>query len=84
MERTPPSGTTFRQSWEPVTASVADSPASTPAPEAGLHSTPASDGFQAWSPEAWLHQVESWIRRYPWPTVMLGVGAGFLLTRWRR
>lgn len=83
MERTPPSGTTVTPSWEPVTAPAGESAASpTWTSDAGFH--PASDGRQAWSIGDRLHQVESWIRRYPWPTVTLGVIAGLLLARWRR
>ena len=84
MERTPPSGTTRTQSWEPVTAQVTDPASSSIRPaEAGFHLSSASDGVPA-ALGAWLGHAESWIRRYPWPTVTLGIAAGFLLARWRR
>lgn len=28
-----------------------------------------------------IMQMERWIRRYPWPTVLIGIGLGFLLAR---
>jgi len=40
------------------------------------------------APQSWIGDVrdvvESLIERYPWPTVLLGMGVGYLLTRWMR
>lgn len=83
LERSAPA---MDHAWEAVTASVAGGPvvASSGAMEAGFDVAPASREGRAPSVRNLVAQAESLIRRYPWPTFVLGVGAGFLLARRRR
>ena len=80
METQEPSGTALDQPWERVTASVTER-ASATSSDVGLHLAPSDAGNRSLTFGRLLDQAESLIRRYPWPTVFLGLAAGFLLAR---
>jgi hypothetical protein len=88
MERTETQGAARNPPWDPVTAPVTERISATPGPsEGGIDIQSGSldksqDGSRGSSVFGeWLSQIESLIQRYPWPTVALGIGAGFLLSR---
>jgi hypothetical protein len=67
--------------WESAAAPVTDSPAASSAAPVGLQLVPSDGGRESWSASRVIHEVESLIQRYPWPTIFIGMGAGFLLAR---
>jgi hypothetical protein len=70
----PPSTSTV--AWEAVTAPVTER-----ASVSSVGLTLASQEEQGLSVGRLLNDAEAMIRRYPWPTVLLGMAAGFLLAR---
>ena len=41
----------------------------------------AESGAPQWEGGYWLERIEALIERYPWPTVLLGLGVGYLIAR---
>ncbi|ALA59207.1 hypothetical protein [Nitrospira moscoviensis] len=79
MDTQDSSGATRDRPWDPVTAPVA-APAASGSSDAGSL-RPSADGRGEWSLGRFVHDIEALIQRYPWPTIFLGMGAGFLLAR---
>lgn len=70
-------GSQLDRPWDQATAPAGDR--ASVSSSVGLQLA-SSDGHQ-FSVTRLVSEAESLIRRYPWPTLMLGMGAGFLLAR---
>ena len=70
---------TLDRPWEePVSARL--TVVASPAPPEGQSVTEADSWVRDTATGA-LEQLEQWIEEYPWPTVLIGFGLGFLLAR---
>ena len=81
MEIQDSSGMAHDRPWEAEGAPVTAGPAASSATRVGLQLAPSDGGREPWSAGRVIHEVESLIQRYPWPTIFIGMGAGFLLAR---